>query len=120
INNGQKRFKDVTASHWAYDEIAKAVQQGWIKGFPDGSFKPDQPITRVEMAIIIGYADGVQPRIPLAAPFADVSRAHWAAPMLIALKGNGAIKGIENNQFKPKQQASRAEYSVLLYHLLSN
>jgi subtilisin family serine protease len=120
INNGQKRFKDVTASHWAYDEIAKAVQQGWIKGFPDGSFKPDQPITRVEMAIIIGYADGVQPRIPLGAPFADVSRAHWAAPMLIALKANGAIKGIENNQFKPKQQASRAEYSVLLYHLLSN
>ncbi|WP_337103924.1 S8 family peptidase [Paenibacillus sp. YIM B09110] len=114
----QKRFNDVSASHWAYDAIAKAVQQGWVKGFPDGSFRPDQPITRVEMAVIIGYADGVQPRIPIAAPFTDVSRAHWAAPMLIGLKANGAIKGVEYNQFKPNLQASRAEYSVLLYRLL--
>ncbi|MDQ0061989.1 subtilisin family serine protease [Paenibacillus harenae] len=118
IDASQKPFKDVSASHWAYDEVAKAVKQGWIKGFPDGSFKPDQPITRVEMAVIIGYADGVKPRPPIAAPFPDVSRTHWAAPILIALKADGAIAGVENNQFKPKLQASRAEYSALLYRLL--
>lgn len=118
VSASQKPFKDVSASHWAYEEIARAVQQGWIKGFPDGSFKANQPITRVEMAVIIGHADGIKPRFPIAAPFTDVSRTHWAAPILTALKADGAIVGVENNQFKPKLQASRAEYSVLLYRLL--
>lgn len=112
------RFKDVPAGHWAGDEIAKAVRKGWIKGFPDGSFKPDRPITRAEMAVIAGYADGVAPRYPLYDPFSDVARTHWAAPMLIPLKAGGAIKGVANNAFKPNDPASRAEFAVLLYGLL--
>lgn len=113
-----KRFNDVSASHWAYDAITKAVQQGWIKGFPDGSFKPDQPITRAEMAVIIGYAEGVQTRVPTSQPFADVATSDWYAPMLFALKSSGKIKGKELNMFKPKQQASRAEFTVMLYRFI--
>lgn len=46
-------FSDVPSTHWAYDCIATAVNEGWIEGYPDGTFKPDQYITRVEAITII-------------------------------------------------------------------
>jgi hypothetical protein len=71
------------------------------------------------MALIIGYADGVKPRLPFVDPFADVSKTHWSAPMLFAMRMNGQIEGVQSNQYKPKQQASRAEFTVLLYRLMT-
>lgn len=116
---GSNRFRDITASHWAYDAVAKAVQQGWIKGFPDGTFKPDQPITRAEMALIIGYADGVRPQMPAVDPFFDVSRTHWSAPMLFAMKLTGKIEGVKQDRYMPKLQASRADFTVLLHRVMN-
>lgn len=112
-----KPFKDVPAKHWAYDAVIKATQQGWIKGFHDGTFKPDQFITREEMAFIIGLADGVKPRLPLVDPFTDVSKTEWSAPMLNALKLNKKIKGVENNSYRPNSKASRADFTVLLHRV---
>jgi len=114
-----KRFKDVSSSHWANDAIMSAVAEGWVKGFPNGEFKPDQPITRAEMAMIIGYADGVQPRLPVIGPFNDVPKSHWSAPMLYAMKLNKQIEGMESNLYKPNLQASRADYAVLLYRFIT-
>lgn len=114
-----KRFKDISLNHWAYDAIASAVGQGWIKGFPSGDFKPDQPITRAEMAMIIGYADGVRPRTPIIDPFMDVPKSHWSAPMLYAMKLNRQIEGVESNLYRPNQQASRADYTLLLYRFIT-
>lgn len=48
-----KTFSDVPASFWAADYISTAVAYGWIDGYPDGSFKPNQPITRAEAIKII-------------------------------------------------------------------
>ncbi|CAM3344932.1 S8 family serine peptidase [Paenibacillus lupini] len=111
------RFKDLDYDHWAYGAVAKAVQKGWIKGFPDGKFRPEQPVTRAEMALIVGNADGVQPVRPVVSPFADVGRTHWAAPMLIALKQKGLISGTGDNDFEPSKKASRAEFTTILYRV---
>ncbi|MCA0757498.1 S8 family serine peptidase [Paenibacillus sp. N4] len=114
-----KTFKDVKAGHWASDAIKRAVQQGWVKGYPDGSFKPDQPVTRAEMAFIIGYADGIKPKLPVVNPFDDVKRSAWSAPMLFAMKQSGIIEGIEDGLFKPNQKASRADFTVLLHRIIT-
>ena len=44
VETGSKTFTDVSKDHWAYDVIQKAAEAGWIAGYPDGSFKPDQPV----------------------------------------------------------------------------
>ncbi len=49
----QVPFSDVDDSHWAYGYISTAVANKWIDGYEDGSFKPEQPITRAETATII-------------------------------------------------------------------
>jgi len=46
-------FRDLPASHWAAPEVAEAVQKGYIVGYPDGTFRPDQPATREEFAYLV-------------------------------------------------------------------
>ncbi|WP_051250356.1 S8 family serine peptidase [Paenibacillus harenae] len=114
-----KRFKDVPAAHWASGAIDLAVQQGWVKGFPDGSFKPEQPVTRKEMAVIIGFAEGIEPQLSAVDPFDDVDRSDWSAPMLTAMKQRGLIEGVQSNLYEPKRQASRADFTVLLHRIIT-
>lgn len=40
-------------SHWARDEIDRVIERGLMKGYPDGTFKPDKPITRAELAVVL-------------------------------------------------------------------
>ncbi|HHV62493.1 MAG TPA: hypothetical protein GXX51_07650 [Firmicutes bacterium] len=46
-------FADVPAYHWAYDAVNQLAAYGLIQGFPDGTFKGDQPMTRYQMAMVV-------------------------------------------------------------------
>ncbi|MDR7567588.1 MAG: S-layer homology domain-containing protein, partial [Armatimonadota bacterium] len=46
-------FADVPTNHWAYDAIAELAAKGLIEGYPDGTFKGNQPLTRYEMAMVV-------------------------------------------------------------------
>ncbi|MEK4362760.1 S-layer homology domain-containing protein [Paenibacillus sp. FSL M8-0212] len=48
------KFKDVPSTHWASSAINSAVEQGYFKGYADGTFKPSSPVTKAEMASILG------------------------------------------------------------------
>jgi subtilisin family serine protease len=110
-------FKDVS-SHWARDSIAKAVAKGWVKGYPNGTFRPDEPITRAEMAVMIGYAEGLRTFAQTTRPFNDVSPFDWHAPMLAAMKQDGKLSGTGASLFKPNETASRASFATLLHRYL--
>ncbi|WP_339298832.1 S-layer homology domain-containing protein [Paenibacillus sp. FSL R5-0623] len=47
-------FKDVPSTHWASSAINSAVEQGYFKGYAEGTFKPSSPVTKAEMASILG------------------------------------------------------------------
>lgn len=55
---GETSFPDVPAGHWAADAIAYAAAQGWISGYPDGSFQPEQTVTRAETVKILNRGAG--------------------------------------------------------------
>ncbi|MER3456908.1 MAG: hypothetical protein C4304_08540, partial [candidate division GAL15 bacterium] len=46
-------FADVPTNHWAYDAIAELAAKGLVEGYPDGTFKGNQPLTRYEMAMVV-------------------------------------------------------------------
>jgi hypothetical protein len=69
------RFKDLIDTHWAYDIIYKAVNEGYVSGYDDGSFKPDKEITRAEFLKMVTAALDFKPR---AATKDEV----WYAPYL--------------------------------------
>ena len=93
---GNKEFTDLQKDHWAYDVIQKAAQAGWISGYPDGSFRPDQPITRAEVVAITNrmlnrFADEdfVDHNLNKIINFTDIDKSHWAYyPVVEATNGH--------------------------------
>ncbi len=96
LTAGDNTFVDVSADHWAYDSIKKAAGAGWISGYPDGSFKPDQPITRAEVVTITNrmlnrYADKdyVESHRDRIINYIDMYNTHWAYyPIVEATNGH--------------------------------
>ena len=110
---GGETFAD-TAEHWAKDYIAAAAANGIAGGFDDNTFRPEEPITREQMAAMIVRAA----KIPSAAgkpSFNDSgSISPWAGEVVVAATENGIIKGYPDNTFRPQGSATRAEAAVVI------
>ena len=79
VSGGTASFPDVAADYWAADVIAFAAQQGWVSGYPDGTFRPDAPVGRAEAVKILNHAlDRRAGERPASLPFTDVPKDHWA------------------------------------------
>ena len=78
--NATGGFSDVKPADWFYDEVASAKAAGYISGYPDGTFKPYNAITRQEAAVVITKLLGLTPESGIAVePFSDyVSIDQWA------------------------------------------
>lgn len=102
-DNAKPDFKD--ADGWYNAAINDVVKAGYMKGYPDGSFKPDQPITRAEFAVILSHVlkDETAPN-----PFKDTA-GHWAKDAIDKAYAQGIIKGYGDNTFRPDALVSRAE-----------
>lgn len=79
------RFPDVLAGHWASSYIAQATAAGWITGYPDGGFHPEDTLTRCQLVTIINRATGrsadaayINGHIGQLTTFGDVGPSHWA------------------------------------------
>lgn len=114
---GSHEFTDVTSSHWAQASISAAAQSGSVQGYTDGSFKPDQAITRAEMAVVL------QPLLTSAqmttAPtaFTDMNE-HWAQQAVEQLSSAGVVTGYKDGMFRPSQPITRAEAVTMLNKLI--
>jgi hypothetical protein len=75
-------FSDVAADHWAARFIAAAQSNGWIQGFGDGTFRPDEPITRAQVVTMINRVlkrgAPLETTLPNPPQFTDLSSNHWA------------------------------------------
>lgn len=84
LTAGGKDFPDVPVSHWAYREITSAAAKGWINGYPDSTFRPEQSITRAEVTVLVNAALGRVPdKTYLSGDkdrkiFPDLLASHWA------------------------------------------
>lgn len=104
-------FPDVPQTYWAAPFIAALSAKGIIGGFPDGTFKPNQPVTRAQYAVQLQKAftkpDRQSPR-----PFTDVpANSPWAIAVDKAVKAN-FMNGYPEGDFRPEQKISRTEAIV--------
>lgn len=110
-------FSDVNASSWVHDEIAKAVQAGYIKGYVDGTFRADRPISRQEVAVIVSRLLKLDETANRQATenFSDATQiARWSQGAIGALAVSGLMVGYGNQGFKPEGLMTRAEVVVTL------
>lgn len=115
---GQAVFSDVPAWHWAAQQIGAAVQLGWINGYPDGTFKPNNPITRAEMATIAAKFDAfTQEDISVTKSFSDI-KGHWAEQYILRAASRGWVNGYPDGTFKPNNFIKRNEAMTLVNNVL--
>lgn len=112
-------FSDLLPGHAAYNEIRELVARGILSGYPDGTFRPDNPVRRDEFAKMIVAALGKEPAERLTtARFSDVPLTHWANPYIRAAAANGLIVGKTPTNFAPGDKISGAEVMVILLRAL--
>lgn len=103
-----------TAGHWAKEEIQKAVQLGIMNGYSDGSFKPENELTRAQAASIVVRALNLKTN--KTAPFTDIKGyAKDTQTEIAAAYHNGLIQGYSDGTFKPGNKVTRAQLSLMLY-----
>ena len=110
----ENRYSDVSAGRWYYNAVSTMTRAGIVNGYPDGTFRPNAPITRAEMAKIIALfakLDKSTDRFPDAA-------GHWAEAYIRLAAGNGWIEGYPDGTFRPNQSITRAETVTMIDRVL--
>ncbi|MEH1849161.1 MAG: DUF1565 domain-containing protein [Nostoc sp.] len=110
---GPVAFKDVPANYWAKTYIEALASQNIIAGFPDGSFKPDDRVTRAQFATIVTKAL-TPPAKRAGTQFKDVASSFWAYAAIQSAYQSQFVSGYPDGTFKPQQQIQRVQALVAL------
>ncbi|MBD0269316.1 MAG: S-layer homology domain-containing protein [Cyanobacteria bacterium Co-bin8] len=109
----QANFSDVSFGYWARPFIERLAQENIIAGFPDGTFKPNQPVTRAQFAAIVQQAFD-QPGTRSAPNFPDVPANYWASNVISGAYSSGFLSGYPDGRFQPAQEIPRVQALVSL------
>ncbi|QGG49675.1 InlB B-repeat-containing protein [Lysinibacillus pakistanensis] len=113
-------FSDVPKDHWAWTMIQTMAKQGVITGYPDGTFKPNAPVQRQHVALMLARAMELEPKKEALA-FNDISATHPYAEVIQRVQQAGLFDGVNGN-FNPTDNMTRAQMAkvlVLAFHLTS-
>ncbi|MCD6109963.1 S-layer homology domain-containing protein [bacterium] len=115
-------FTDTDESAWYSPYLRKAKAEGWVKGYPDGTFKPGQAINKVEALKILGEIQNwnrlTPPEVPYAS-FKDTYRFVWYSPYIYFAKENNLLFK-ETDYFYPDQKINRGYMAELVYRTTTN
>lgn len=109
----QTNFSDVQSNYWASEFIQQLSQRGVIAGFPDGSFRPEEPVTRAQFAAMINKAFQ-KPVQRQAITFRDVPSNYWASSAIQQAYITGFLAGYPGNNFRPNEAIPRQQVLVSL------
>lgn len=112
-------FTDVDANHWGKASIAAAARAGYIKGFPDNTFRPEEKLTRAQAAVMVLRLS--KQKLDVADHlFVDLAQEHWAAGAAATAAAAGMMDcGSDGRQFQPDREMNRAEMARALAVLLT-
>ena len=107
-------YSDIKSGDWYNNAISTLSNAGIVSGYPDGTFRPNAPITRAEMSKIIALFAKLDKTTDR---FSDIA-GHWAEAYIKLAAGNGWIEGYPDGTFKPQQNITRAETVTMINRVL--
>ena len=108
-------FSDVRSGAWYTQAVNYLASIEIITGYPDGTFRPDRPISRAEFAAIASRFDNLAQTSSNA--FSDISN-HWAVSLINSAYAKGWISGFPDGTFRPTQNITRAEVVTVVNRML--
>lgn len=106
-SNTEVTFSDLADGAWYIPAVTAMSEAGVINGYPDGTFRPDNKITRAEFVTMLMQGRNVEKYTEL--PFGDVSSELWSADYIYSAYKEGYIDGYEDSTFRPDSPITRAE-----------
>ena len=110
-------YTDLTPTNPDISYVIYLSEKRIITGYPDGSFKPQEGLTRAQAATVIAKAANLSLDQSAESPFKDLSTEHWARPYIAAAVKAGYINGFPDGSFQPDQPLSRAQAISLILRL---
>ncbi len=110
-------FGDVNEDDWYYIYVASAMDKGYITGYPDGTFRPNDKITRQDICTVVyrSAKDKLKPSTEQNVFIDEKLISPYAHEAVYTLYSNGIINGMGNNTFAPKSLATRAQTAKIIY-----
>lgn len=105
--------------HWAEASIQEFVDMGITRGYPDGTFRPDAPISRAEFLALVARAFDLKVG-PEDTPFPDVTPQDWFRPEVSAAKAAGIVGGYPDGRFMPQKPVTRVEIVAMVIRAAQN
>jgi len=103
--------------HWADDTLNAWAELGWMTGDGNGDLRPDDDVTRAELASLINRAFGLG-NVPAPAEFADLPETDWSYGSIMTAVDQGYMTGYADGTAKPHQKVTREEAAVMIARLL--
>ncbi len=108
-------FSDVSDDYWAKPFIDALAAEGYVSGYDDGNFRPEQELTRAEFAAMLTQAFADAPEVkPASMAFTDVSGVVWALPAIDFVESRGFMSGVGEGRFDPMSEIPRVQAIVAL------
>lgn len=114
FRHDRRGFKDTIGS-WAEKEIIFLSEKGWINGYSDGTFKPNDNLTRAQAATIMNNSLSLVPTNE-EINFEDVHSSFWALKAINTVAQHGIMNGIKSGVFSPNTNITRAQMAQILYN----
>jgi hypothetical protein len=115
-----RSYRDVSQNDWSYSYIMNASNRGWVQGYPDGTFRPANPVTRAEAIKVAMVANNI-PSQAGGSYFVDVTSNDWFFGFVSSAYANNLVgtAHVAASQFRPNDPMTRAEVAEMLYRMSS-
>ena len=109
-----EQFSDIDEGDWYYNNVLRAVDLSILSGYSDGTFKPNNNITRRDFAIMLAQALGHSNSEPATSPFKDVADNDYGVSSIAYLYEQGITAGDDKGNFNPDANITRQEAAIFL------
>ena len=113
----KKTFSDIK-SHWAKNYIEIMCEKGIIRGFEDGSFRPENNVSRAEFAAMC--ANAFKLKAGKEKRFSDINGDEWFCSVVEKAAAAGLFNGDDQNNFRPNDSITRQDAAVVIYNYIGN
>ena len=111
-------FQDVGCDHWAIANVAACFNAGIVLGYPDGSYQPELPVSRGQMAVFVSRAmaggDAMVPSGPVEATFPDVPIGHWSYRYVEYAQARDVVRGYADGSYLPDSPVDRGQMAIFI------
>ena len=113
------QFTDVSEKRWSYNDIMYTYGKGYMNGYPDGSFKPEESMSRAMIVTVLYRMEG-EPEVTAKNPFGDVKSGKWYTDAVIWGADMGIVSGISKTQFGPEEKVTREQLVTFFARFAEN